>query len=124
MKFGVGQPVPRKEDPRLVTGGGQFTDDVNLPSQVYAAFFRSPHAHGRIVDLDVSNVRTAPGVVAVYTAEDLRELGAMPCRAQLTDRAGNPHTTPSITCRGSSVFRRPGGGCGGSGDETTSSGRR
>ncbi len=88
MKFGVGQPVPRKEDPRLVTGGGQFTDDINLPAQLYAAFFRSPYPHGRIVDLDVSNVRTAPGVVAVYTAEDLSELGSMPCRAQLTDRAG------------------------------------
>ncbi|MEE8301842.1 MAG: xanthine dehydrogenase family protein molybdopterin-binding subunit, partial [Candidatus Tectomicrobia bacterium] len=89
MKFGVGQPVPRKEDPRLVTGGGQFTDDINLPAQLYAAFFRSPYPHGRINDLDVSNVRTAPGVVAVYTAEDLSELGSMPCRAQLTDRAGN-----------------------------------
>lgn len=88
MKFGVGQPVPRKEDPRLVTGGGQFTDDINLPAQLYAAFFRSPYPHGRINDLDVSNVRTAPGVVAVYTAEDLSELGSMPCRAQLTDRAG------------------------------------
>ncbi|TDI90622.1 MAG: xanthine dehydrogenase family protein molybdopterin-binding subunit [Chloroflexi bacterium] len=94
MKFGVGQPVPRKEDPRLVTGGGQFTDDVNLPSQLHAAFFRSPYPHGRIIELDVSSARTASGVVAVYTAEDLGELGSMPCRAQLTDRAGNPCFVP------------------------------
>ncbi|MCZ6643071.1 MAG: xanthine dehydrogenase family protein molybdopterin-binding subunit [Gammaproteobacteria bacterium] len=94
MKFGVGQPVPRKEDPRLVTGGGQFTDDINLPSQLHAAFFRSPYSHGRIAVLDVTSARTASGVVAVYTAEDLSELGSMPCRAQLTDRAGNPCFIP------------------------------
>ncbi len=52
MSFGIGQPVPRVEDPRLVTGAGRFTDDIDLPGQLYAALFRLPHAHGRIARLD------------------------------------------------------------------------
>ena len=94
MKFGIGQPVARVEDPLLVTGKGRFTDDVNLPRQAYAAFFRSPYAHARIVDVGASAARAADGVLAVYVGEDLAELDGLPCRAQLQDRQGNPCFIP------------------------------
>ncbi|MGD8416667.1 MAG: xanthine dehydrogenase family protein molybdopterin-binding subunit [Pseudomonadales bacterium] len=94
MKFGIGQPVPRLEDPRLVTGRGTFTDDVNVPGQLHLAVLRSPYAHGVLREVDVSAARAHPGVHAVYTAADLDTLGGMPCRAVLTDRAGNPCFIP------------------------------
>lgn len=94
MKFGVGQSVPRKEDPRLVTGGGKFTDDINLPDQVFLAMFRSPSAHGVIKHLEISAALEVPGVLKVYTAADLTELGAMPCIAQLKNPDGSPGFIP------------------------------
>jgi carbon-monoxide dehydrogenase large subunit len=94
VKFGIGQSVPRKEDPRLVTGGGQFTADLNLPGQLHLRVLRSPYAHGVIKTLDVAAAAVAPGVRAVYTAADLSELGGMPCRAVLTDAEGNPAFIP------------------------------
>ena len=94
MKFGIGQPVPRLEDPRLVTGRGRFTDDVNLPRQVYAAFFRSPYSHARIASIDTTHAKAASGVLAVYTGADVAELGGLPCRAQLQDRQGAPCFIP------------------------------
>ncbi|MGE0625356.1 MAG: xanthine dehydrogenase family protein molybdopterin-binding subunit [Pseudomonadales bacterium] len=94
MKFGIGQPVPRLEDPRLVTGRGAFTDDLNLPGQLHLAIVRSPFAHGRILEVDAAAALAQSGVRAVYTAADLTGLGGMPCRAVLTDRAGNPCFMP------------------------------
>ena len=72
MKFGVGQPVRRFEDVRLITGRGRFQDDIVLPRQAYAVFLRSPHAHARIVSIDVEAARVAPGVLAVYTGADYK----------------------------------------------------
>ncbi|MGB0088846.1 MAG: hypothetical protein WBP80_05065, partial [Planifilum fulgidum] len=60
-----GSPLKRREDPRLITGQGNFTDDIQLPGMVYMAVLRSPHAHARIKRIDVSAARRAPGVVAV-----------------------------------------------------------
>jgi carbon-monoxide dehydrogenase large subunit len=94
VKFGVGQSVPRKEDPRLVTGGGEFTDDINFPGQLHLRVLRSPYAHGRISKLDTDAALSAPGVLAVYTAADISELGSLPCRAVLTDAEGNPAFIP------------------------------
>jgi len=75
----VGQPLKRFEDPRLITGKGLFVDDVKLPTMLYAAFHRSPHAHARIRSIDVSAARQAPGVVAVLTGNDIEGvLGAIP----------------------------------------------
>jgi xanthine dehydrogenase molybdopterin-binding subunit B len=54
MKFGIGQPVRRFEDIRLITGRGRYQDDIVLPRQTYAMFLRSPHAHARIVSIDVN----------------------------------------------------------------------
>ncbi len=94
MKFGIGQSVPRTEDPRLVTGGGRFTDDINLPGQVYLKVLRSPFSHGRVNAIDIETAAAAPGVLAVYTAADLKELGGLPCRAVLQDANGEPAFIP------------------------------
>jgi aerobic carbon-monoxide dehydrogenase large subunit len=74
----IGQPVRRKEDLRLVTGRGCFTDDVSLPGQVYAAMMRSPHAHARIRRIDAASALAAPGVLAVLTGRDLLADGLRP----------------------------------------------
>jgi carbon-monoxide dehydrogenase large subunit len=66
----VGQRAPRKEDARLLTGRGQYTDDVRMPGMLHCAFARSPVARGRIVSLDATEAKALPGVHAVYTHED------------------------------------------------------
>src|SRR5580704_17224690 len=70
---GIGQPVRRREDLRLVTGRGRYSDDLSLPGQAYAVFVRSPHAHALIRALDPAAARAAPGVLAVLTSEEMRE---------------------------------------------------
>ncbi len=68
---GIGQPVRRREDLRLLTGNGRYSDDVNLPEQAYAAMVRSPHAHALIRGVDTAAASAAPGVFAVLTGEDV-----------------------------------------------------
>jgi aerobic carbon-monoxide dehydrogenase large subunit len=75
MDAGIGDTVRRKEDLRLVTGRGTYSDDVNLPGQVYAAVVRSPHAHARISRIDAAAARALPGVLAVLTGADARADG-------------------------------------------------
>ena len=70
MKFGVGQPVTRFEDVRLLSGKGRFQDDANPPGQLYAVFVRSPHAHAGIKSIDTMAAAAAPGVRAAYTGAD------------------------------------------------------
>jgi carbon-monoxide dehydrogenase large subunit len=70
-----GARIRRKEDPRFLTGRGQYTDDVRVHGTLHASFVRSPHAHARILGLDIDAARTHPGVVAVYTGKDLAEGG-------------------------------------------------
>ena len=70
LKFGVGQPVRRFEDVRLLTGKGRYQDDANLPGQLYTVFLRSPHAHAVIRSIDTEAAAAAPGVIAVYTGAD------------------------------------------------------
>jgi len=71
----VGRPLPRKEDLRLVTGKGRFTDDFSLPGQVWAAMVRSPHPHARIVAIDPEPAIAMPGVLGVYTGADCERDG-------------------------------------------------
>jgi len=66
----VGQPVLRREDLRLVTGRGRFSDDFNAPGQAYAAIVRSPYPHARIGRVDAAAARDLPGVLAIYTGDD------------------------------------------------------
>jgi carbon-monoxide dehydrogenase large subunit len=71
----VGARIRRKEDPRFITGRGQYTDDVKVQGTLHVAFVRSPHAHARIRGVDLAAARTQPGVVAVYTGKDLADGG-------------------------------------------------
>jgi carbon-monoxide dehydrogenase large subunit len=70
MRFGIGQPVPRKEDPRFLTGRGRYVADIDLVRQVHAVFVFSPHAHARIRAIDKTAAERAPGVYAVLTGAD------------------------------------------------------
>ncbi|HET9014158.1 MAG TPA: molybdopterin cofactor-binding domain-containing protein, partial [Thermomicrobiaceae bacterium] len=75
-----GASVKRREDPRMITGRGNYTDDVHLPGMLSLAILRSPHGHARIARLDVDRARSMPGVVAVYTGADLIDKAApLPC---------------------------------------------
>ena len=94
MKFGIGQSVARTEDPRLITGAGEYTDDINRPGQLYLRVLRSPYAHGRIAELNVKPALKKKGVRAIYTAADLAHLGGLPCRASLSDADGKPAFIP------------------------------
>jgi aerobic carbon-monoxide dehydrogenase large subunit len=96
MKFGVGQPVRRFEDVRLVTGRGRFQDDMRLPGQAYAVFLRSPHAHARILSIDTQAAVAAPGVLAVYTGDDFNADGlSMPKAMMRRKKAdGSPMFAP------------------------------
>src|ERR1700726_3885835 len=64
---GIGKPVRRREDARLLTGGGRFADETNLPDQGYACMVRSPHAHALIASIDTEPAEGMPGVIAVLT---------------------------------------------------------
>lgn len=96
MKFGVGQPVPRKEDPTLLRGKGRYSDDVNLPGQVHAVMVRSPVAHGVLRGIDIEAASAMPGVLAILTAADLDAAGFGPlrCPMNLPQRDGSPMKTP------------------------------
>src|SRR3989338_7776258 len=67
-----GKAIKRREDPRFITGRGTYVDDVKLPGMTYASFVRSPHAHARIKRINVAKAKSAPGVIAVYTAEEVK----------------------------------------------------
>lgn len=96
-QFGMGQPVRRKEDTRLLSGKGTFTDDINLPGQTHAYFLRSPHAHARIESIETEAAGAAPGVVAVFTGADLARdgVGIIPNQTTITDRQGNSMFSPA-----------------------------
>lgn len=96
LRFGIGQPVRRTEDPRLLRGRGRFVDDLAPREALHAVFVRSPHAHARIVSLDAATARAVPGVVAVVTGADLRAAGrgALPCRLAYADEDGRPVRFP------------------------------
>jgi len=80
--FGIGQSRPRSEDLRLVRGLGRYTDDFAFANQAYLHVIRSPHAAAQIVAIDADEARSAPGVLAVFTGDDViaEGLGDIPCR--------------------------------------------
>ena len=82
----VGASVKRREDPRMITGTGQYVDDVKLVNMAYMAVLRSPHAHARITSIDAEAARQAPSVLCVLTGQDVKDrLGVVPVAAQLPD---------------------------------------
>jgi carbon-monoxide dehydrogenase large subunit len=92
----IGARIQRKEDYRFLTGAGQYTDDVTLPHQSYAAFVRTPHAHAKLKSVNTAKAKAAPGVLAVYTGEDIAaaKLGGLPCGWLITDVNGQPMKEP------------------------------
>jgi aerobic carbon-monoxide dehydrogenase large subunit len=92
QKYGVGQPVRRKEDDTLVRGKGKYTDDFSLPGQAYAWIVRSSHAHGILRGIDTSSARAMPGVLGVWTGADLAaaNYGPFTCGLPLKNRDGTP----------------------------------
>ena len=91
-QFGIGQPIKRFEDQRLLRGEGRFHNDVNLPGQTHAVIVRSTHAHARIRSIDTAAALASPGVVAVFTGADLARdnLGTM----QMTLKRKRPDGSP------------------------------
>jgi aerobic carbon-monoxide dehydrogenase large subunit len=90
-KFGIGQSVRRVEDPRLLTGGGRYTDDTKLTGPAARAYvLRSPHAHADIKGIDTSAAQKAPGVLLVLTGEDVKKagFGDLPCLVPIENRDG------------------------------------
>ena len=98
---GIGASVPRREDLRLLTGQGRYSDNRNAPGQAYAAFVRSPHAHADIDSIDAGAARKMPGVVGVFTAKDLLADGLNPVPTLLAERSGG------ITNRDGTPFAEP-----------------
>src|SRR3984957_6294179 len=92
QKYGVGQPVRRKEDDTLVRGKGKYTDDFSLPGQAYAWIVRSSHAHGLIKGIDTSAAKAMPGVLGAWTGADLApaNYGPFTCGLPLKSRDGSP----------------------------------
>jgi carbon-monoxide dehydrogenase large subunit len=92
-KFGIGQSVRRVEDPRLLTGGGRYTDDTKLSAPAARAYvLRSPHAHADIKSIDTEAAKKAPGVLLVFTGADVKAAGYgdLPCLVPVTNRDGTP----------------------------------
>ena len=92
LKFGIGQPVPRNEDPALLRGEGRYTDDISLPGALWCAVVRSPYAHGVIRGIDPKAARSMPGVVGVFTGADLAaaSYGPLRCTLPFTNADGSP----------------------------------
>ena len=91
-EFAIGQGVSRFEDPRLIRGGGRYTDDIKLPGMAHGVVLRSPHAHAKIKTIDVSAAKKAPGVLAVLTSADIKAAGwgDLPSHGGLKRRDGSP----------------------------------
>jgi carbon-monoxide dehydrogenase large subunit len=90
----IGQPVQRTEDPVLLRGEGRYTDDLNEPGQAYAWMVRSPHAHGVIKKINTETAKAMPGVLAVYTGDDLKAYGPHKCALDFKNRDGSPMKRP------------------------------
>lgn len=96
-KFGIGQPVRRREDVRLLTGRGTYTDDVNRADQAHMVVLRSPHAHAAIRGIDTAAAKAAPGVLAVLTGADATAdgLGLFPLMVDVPGKGGTkPYAPP------------------------------
>src|SRR5690348_12329395 len=96
-QFGIGQPVRRREDKRLLTGAGSFTDDIDLDGQAYGYVLRSSHAHARIRAIDTAAAKQAPGVLGVFTIEDLDQDGVaeLPVQVDVPGKGGEKMFAPT-----------------------------
>ena len=109
---GIGASVKRKEDIRFITGKGHYVDDINRPGQAYAYFLRSPHAHATIDKIDASAASKAPGVVAIFTGEDIAadKVGGLICGWMIHSKDGSPMKAgahPALAPGQGALCRRP-----------------
>jgi carbon-monoxide dehydrogenase large subunit len=93
----VGQSIKRREDPQLITGRGNFLDDIKLHGMLHAAILRSPYAHAKIKNIDISKAQSHPGVVAVFTGDDMMDINPLPCAWQAGGVKNNVNTPRAIT---------------------------
>ena len=95
-KFGLAQSVRRVEDPRLLRGGGRYTDDIVLPNMLHGIVVRSPHAAAKLGTIDTTAAASVVGVKAIYTAADLSTdgIGPLPCAAPVQNRDGSDMANP------------------------------
>ena len=106
----IGARIERKEDYRFLTGAGQYTDDLTLPRQAHAAFVRSQHAHAKLRSVKLDKAKQAPGVLGIFTGEDLAaaKLGGLPCGWLITDVNGQPMKEPPHPCLAQGKVRHVG----------------
>lgn len=90
----IGKSVKRVEDQRFITGKGNYTDDIVLPGMTYAYIVRSPYAHAKINGVDTSAAEALDGVVAVFTGEDVKHIGGVPCGWQVNFKNGDTMKEP------------------------------
>ena len=91
----IGESLRRKEDYRFLTGAGNYTDDINLASQAYAVFVRSPHAHAVINSIDLAAAKAMPGVVNIFIGKDIEgKMGGLPCGWLINNPDGTPMKEP------------------------------
>src|SRR5262245_33737470 len=98
---GIGAPVKRREDFRLLTGQGRYAEDWNAPGQTHAAFVRSLHAHADVLAVDAGAAQASPGVLGVFTGRDLASDGVGPIPTLIAERGGG------IRSRDGSAFAEP-----------------
>lgn len=91
---GIGASVKRKEDFRFLTGQGTYTHDINRPEQAHACFLRSPHAHAAIRSVDTAAAAALPGVIAIFTGDDM-QTGGIPCGWGVNNKDGSPMNEPA-----------------------------
>jgi carbon-monoxide dehydrogenase large subunit len=87
----VGKSIKRREDPRFITGRGNYVDDLKVPGTTHAVFVRSPHGHARIKKIDTAAALKHPGVVAIFTGKDMTGVNSLPCGWLLPDLKVPPH---------------------------------
>jgi carbon-monoxide dehydrogenase large subunit len=87
----LGASIKRREDPRFITGKGNYTDDLKLAGMTHAVFVRSPHANAKIRKIDTSKASKAPGVVAIFTGKDMAGVNSLPCGWLLPELKIPPH---------------------------------
>jgi carbon-monoxide dehydrogenase large subunit len=87
----LGASIKRREDPRFITGKGNYTDDLKLAGMTHAVFVRSPHANAKIRKIDTAKASKAPGVVAIFTGKDMAGVNSLPCGWLLPELKIPPH---------------------------------
>ena len=93
----IGHPLRRKEDARLLTGKGRFTDDFSIDSETHAAMVRSPHPHARIVRIETAAAKAMPGVLGVFTGAQCKADGIKPIPHSAVPPVSYTHLTlPTI----------------------------